>query len=738
MLRGMRLSLHYSMRLLLCMSNYTVAIYIYNDIICIDFLSFVHESLFYFNLGGLEDDNDADTDTYKKALEKGKRNIAYGRMMLLGTARVGKSSLKRSLMKLPFECKSPSTIVADFSSVRPLIEWQAADLGDDVFRVITVDDDLDELAQLVHALVQQNDSSESTDPETTPTVNIRTKDVTLFSQDIGKVEEILSEAIERAIQKSDDVNMDEPQPFLHMWDCGGQPVFLEILPAFLTPRTMFLLLFDASKPLNENWHSVISSEEGKDEFVEEVDQTTLEMLLSWMANVHSHLIKYDNGAFADYPRMYCIGTHGDKLEEQKKKEVMEELKSHCKVFGSLIKGTLIVDNTTSGLEKEDSNLSELRRAICRYTLDKFVKNTPVIWVLFQKVIRQYTKKVISLEEAHAIGKACKISVDDVPDVLEFYHDLGVLLFYPHIKGLQNVVIIDPKWFVDILGRIFTQHKRDTSDKTLECELLNEKGILVQPYYHDESIWRGCEGLDPNGIMELLIHFRLAAEVHTKEYYQAVKHYFLPAVLKSFNRDPNEVPSECRKHAAPLHIVFPTIKLTPPGFFTRLATVMASHSFCELVFEYGIYRNRVTFLCGLSKIDRVILTDLHYAMQVNVLRCLPDSHSHQSFNAICQELLTVLEECVTDVKETLNHGRSFGNKTFAFPIPHHEFKFACGNCRQSRYAWHYCHFTIHYMYLILYVTVMASSFFLIHKLTCAFGHTLLMDSTANLVGYHKSC
>ena len=171
-------------------------------------MSFVHESLFNFNLGVLVGDNDADTDTYKKALEKGKRNIAYGRMMLLGTARVGKSSLKRSLMKLPFECKSPSTFVADFNSVRPLYEWQAADLGDDVFRVITVDDDLDELAQLVHALVQQNDSSKSTHPETTPTVNIPTKDVTLFSQDIGKVEEILSKAIKRAIQKTDDVYMD--------------------------------------------------------------------------------------------------------------------------------------------------------------------------------------------------------------------------------------------------------------------------------------------------------------------------------------------------------------------------------------------------------------------------------------------------------------------------------------------------------------------------------------------------
>ena len=58
------------------------------------------------------------------------------------------------------------------------------------------------------------------------------------------------------------------------------------------------------------------------------------------------------------------------------------------------------------------------------------------------------------------------------------------------------------------------------------KLLCEKGILVQQLYQDESFWRGCEGLDPNTIMELLTHFHLAAEVYAKEYDdQAFKHYF---------------------------------------------------------------------------------------------------------------------------------------------------------------------------------------------------------------------
>ena len=621
-------------------------------------------------------------------------------MILLGTAGVGKTSLKRSLMKLPFDPKTRSTVVSDISYVQPVeYRWHAMEL-EEKWKEVTSDDELNEMAQLLAMVYHSSSTSRSLLSKVAAmslypisAIAHMIEAVSLSEEQIediekDRVESIFLKAMERAIEMpKDDLVKMEPQPLFNIWDCGGQPIFLEILPAFLTPRTMFFLMFNTMKSLNEKWHSVISTE-GEQEFDEEVDETTLELLLSWMANIHSQLITYDDGAIPDYPRMYCIGTHGDQLNEQKKTEVKDELESHYrdKVFAPLIEDSLIVDNTTSGKGKfEDPNFAKLRKAICKFASEKVIVETPVSWVLFRKVIQQYRKNVIGLEEAYAIGIACKIPYDDVPKVLLFYHDVGVLLFYPHIDGLQNAVIINPKWFVDVLGRVFTLKEKDTGARTW-CwrKLLREKGILVQPFYHDESVWRGCEGLDPNSIMELLIHFCLAAEVFTKEYDQAVKHYFLPAVLKSFLGDPNNVAPGYLKYAAPLHIVFPTTKLTPPGFFTRLATAIAGHPSCELFFKDGIFRNRVTFLYGRSQIDRVTLTDLHYAMQVNVLRYAPDSHSPQSFNAICQELVTVLEDCITKVKETLNTStRVLDQRNIAVQTT--EVRFVCGygDCGQLR-------------------------------------------------------
>ena len=467
-------------------------------------------------------------------------DVAYGRVMLLGSAGVGKSSLKRSLMKLPWQPRTTSTIISDVSYVQPFgHEWYSMSLEDtdDKWREVTFEDEIEEMAQLL-AIVYKDHSSPRSVLNTVAAsalypIAAMMRASSLSSQlvqdiETTKVEEILSKAIARSehISRGDLSNI-KPQPFLHIWDCGGQPVFLEILPAFLTPCTLFLLLFDASKDFNE------------------INISTLDLMLNWMASIHGHHIRREiEGGLCGYPRMYCIGTHGDVLiTNEKKKAVLNELESNYKnkAFIELVKETLIIDNTTSDKKKcEDPNLIKLRRAICQFTYEKLIVGTPVSWVLFRKVIQLFDKNVINLEEAHAIGVACKIPHDDVPKVLLFYHDLGVVLFYPHITGLRNKVIINPKWFVETLGKVLTLDGQADGQTRLMWTLLQEKGILVQPFY--VSLWKECRAdLSPEVIIELLVHFRLAAKVSTKEYYdRKVKQYFLPATLPTFKRDSNKL------------------------------------------------------------------------------------------------------------------------------------------------------------------------------------------------------
>uniref|UniRef100_A0A1X7TM84 COR domain-containing protein n=1 Tax=Amphimedon queenslandica TaxID=400682 RepID=A0A1X7TM84_AMPQE len=607
-------------------------------------------------------------------------DVAYSRVLFLGTAGVGKTSFKHSLMKLPWVPNTTSTVVSDISQVRPFThEWHTLK---DQWRVVSYEDEIKELAGLILTVYKKeldsfdvtaydhNKSSLSV-PET-------------HSNIIFEVDKIVSDALSY-IKKNPTLPL-KPQPFLHFWDCGGQPPFLEILPVFLTSRTLFFLVFDAEKDLKSNWKSVINIE-GERVDQEEVHMTTLDYMLNWMANIHGHLMTYnEKGGFCEFPRMYCVGTHGDCIKDHKS-EIKRELEQHyqSKDFCALIEGTVIVDNTTSGQgEAEDPSLQTLRDAVIRFTEEKLVLKTPLSWVLFRKVIQVLSKKfnVISLKDASIVGAASKIPVKDMHNVLMFYHELGVLLFYPQIEGMKDMVIINPGYIVDALGEIFplsVNFHRGRHRK--EWKLFHDCGIFVQPLYVE--LWEKYKDISSEFFIKVLVHFRIAVEVGTDKYPPPSKQYFMPLVLKStqVDRSSMKLPSNSIQ-AAPLHITFKS-GFVPPGFFTRFVVTLANARRMELCFEKDVYRNCVTFRYqdpNSNSIEHVIVTDCHNVIQINI------QHHHLdrelvSFTKICQDICSYLEDAAKEVEELLikcASGGTANNKSTRY-IFKYEFKYVCTSC-----------------------------------------------------------
>ena len=619
--------------------------------------------------------------------------------MFLGTAGVGKTSFKRSLMKLPWEPNTTSTVVSDISSIRPFThEWCTHAGGQ--WRTVTHKDEIEELAQLISAVHFKSDSkaleSESKSSFHRPflakignffqSLSMRSSgennEVTL------RINEIISEAI--SLIKADQLSYisvsPSPQPYLNFWDCGGQPSFLEILPAFLTSRTLFLLIFDAEKDLNTNWQSVVHIE-GRRIDQEEVKVTTLDYMLNWMSNIHSHLMTYDeDGGVCEYPRMYCIGTHGDRLSEEKKSEVKSELKEHLKgkAYSNLVEDIKIVDNTSSGILFEDPSISILRDAVIDFTEKKLILKTPLSWILFRKVIQVLSKdyNVISLHMAHIIGVASMISKEDIPQVLTFYHSLGVLLFYPQLDGLKNKIIINPKYFVDALGKVLPLCISDGGRYSEEWKLFHKFGVLIQPLYVE--VWKGFKDLKPEFFIEVLVHFRLAVEVKTAKCDPFFKQYFMPLVLASASNDDitSMTSSTDFFQAAPLHITFSS-GYVPPGFFTRFVAVVTNSRKTELYFDKGVYRNCVTFRYQdpiSNSIERIVVTDHNNAIQVFVDCLVPGSIS---FTRICQDILVLIKDATQEVQDILEKCgvQAINKKSTKYKVKH-KFQYVCTKCPPS--------------------------------------------------------
>ena len=99
--------------------------------------------------------------TYERALkEQGSADVAYARLMLLGSAGTGKTSLKRSLMEEPFNRHTTSTIVSDVSSVRPFgHKWQT--MRENKWREATEEDEIEELEHLFKPFQSRSSSHDA-------------------------------------------------------------------------------------------------------------------------------------------------------------------------------------------------------------------------------------------------------------------------------------------------------------------------------------------------------------------------------------------------------------------------------------------------------------------------------------------------------------------------------------------------------------------------------------------------
>ena len=188
---------------------------------------------------------------------------AYARVMFVGPGGVGKSSLLHGLMNQPLPLAN-STQLADTMTVKPATKkW--ANAGEDStfhWREVTDNDEVMEIVGLVHLVAKasagQSNSSRfvnmletkllSADPKESARVVSRDSKVTSkhVNTQQSVVDDILTQVIDDILTQAVKIAKENPnaqapekEVLMHLWDCGGQSVFLDILPAFLTPRTMF-------------------------------------------------------------------------------------------------------------------------------------------------------------------------------------------------------------------------------------------------------------------------------------------------------------------------------------------------------------------------------------------------------------------------------------------------------------------------------------------------------------------
>ena len=599
------------------------------------------------------------TEDYAKALKQGVIPAAYVRLMFIGEGGSGKSSLLDGLMNNPFR-DADSTALVDTRSVS--YRWIQSVNAHDAWKPHTEKDEVMMLAAQSHEFMKGRMQSKQTSKVKLFDMAGKSldhlKEVVSDSKFTEKASEIQASVFEEVISQAlQQQHTKGPDVVLNIWDCGGQPVFLDIISAFLTSRTMFLLLFDASLNL-DGMYKEMWRHGGKSFLGREQNVTRRQLMMQWMQLIYTSLVAKDEvsqycqqseassarAILPECPKSMIIGTHGDKIMSEKAKSVLQSLKSTCDdaSFSELILDMIIVDNTTAGRGvREDPGYKRIRENIHKFA-QSLVIPTPIAWGAFRKAMQKAaaTSPILTYGQSCIIAEQCGIPKDTVPSVLHFYHQLGAMLHYYTIPSLANTIITEPKWLVVQLQKLLMPdwYQERPPHLARMWKWLEKRGVLVEEFY--QEIWRDC-GLEggPQALADLLDHFDLAKKIsqcpRDMQQYKGIK-YFMPCMLKVQPHKEVSHQLGSNEEASTLHVVF-NMGYVPPGFFVRVVARMTSNkSYIPLLdLEEVVYRDSITF--QYNQIDRVSISESFESVSVSICRVSMRTRYNSRFVDSCVSL-----------------------------------------------------------------------------------------------------
>ena len=599
--------------------------------------------------------------------------MTYGRVMMIGAGGAGKTSLRHGLMKKPLPRLPFSTLLANALSVK--CQWaRAGDSSDQRWIEIDEEDEISELATLLSTVLRKKSlliSAESAlaikafHPFTQPQSEMsasrqRPESASISSGNIPDVVEKIREKVFRKARLGTLRHQSQSEVVLNLWDSGGQVVFMNVLPAFLTKRTLFMLVFDASKNL-ETKLQVNTVRDGKIVHTEDYHLNTTELLLQWMASIDAHLSLRRAGAKVEpYPRVMLIGTHLDQLisrgcnPTEVSKRILDCLHSQYrdKTYADLLMPSpgYIVDNTTAGQEgKDDPAFKEIRKCVREFAAANLSFPTPITWVLFRKVmqtISQPNKPVMSYSEVIAVAEACSIPLSALPSVLNFYHELGVFLYYSKIPRLQGIIIVTPQWLINHIAKLLIPHGLEDHGRERLWTLFRNKGILTETLYRNVLVH---SVMGPQALVDLLEYFLLAVSIKTIDVHpyggkDGDKEYFVPCMLHTSSdstapHSPSHVAS-----TKPMHLIFNT-HYVPPGFYVRLLAAVAKNPHCRILFKQI---NRFTVTFAYQEVDEITVREHTDSIEVQIIRAAQGGPHVPFFPQVCRDTLTLINTSVQEV------------------------------------------------------------------------------------------
>ena len=633
--------------------------------------------------------------------------LCYLKLFLVGPPFVGKTTTLNRLLKHfknirlePDKAKLRSTLLANCLQVFALVstdgtEWLSSkDLKEEVallFRYFCASD-----FESVQSGDYENIRYKSTTPPSPLSkeiVEIREVGDDTTDERLARVRDCISRlqnVIKDQDQSKELLKRIEDSTLLNINDIGGQPAFLEMLPALSNGPAMYLVFADLSKELNKPYKILFSRD---DTTITPYDamhsvESTVSQILSSIASIHRISqepapFKLDRStAFGQQferlqevrPMATLIGTHKDKLEEPVDQKISEFDSALTKVTSNYKKiianpspnhTIFAVDNF---LGTDEMDIAPIRGFLSDIFKKQFQDSSIPIqpnWLWFSLILRrEYC--IAPMDDCVIIAKDLGIKEDELELCLWYLHYCtGTIMYYPNIPGkyFKGHVICTPQVVFDsisefIVASLRTIHGDGAVIESERVELI-KKGQFsiksIEKYCKCPQVKEKLEErklIPAKQLVKLLEYVHLLSPiVHTQSDKEEIT-YLMPAVLECASQEElaNPHPPDTN-NPEPLHITF-SFGYVPTGVFCGLITRLVSQGphgilgFTWELVEDGVKRNCVSFL--IAKSNKITLISHERSYEIRVTR----NHARLSLHDLCTYVLSVVLYTLTSMYEQL--------------------------------------------------------------------------------------
>ena len=478
---------------------------------------------------------------------------------------------------------------------------------------------------------------------------------------------------------------------MNMVDTGGQPAFLEMLPALTMGPALYLIFFRLNQELKERYLIQYVSKDNEKVLLGDSSYTVEEVIFQALSSIACFSCTSPKKPNMPNPShaAVLIGTHEDLLGSDSKaklkakddalqenlREILEtDLFQTDKNFlyhASNDQLMFAIDNMT-GDEQELTNVRERLEEIIKQEFDNFP--IPASWLMFSIFLRKMGKRTLSLSQCREIGDRLKVKSTD--EALWFlHHCVGMLMHFPDVEEIRDTVICDPQVVFDSVTDLILNSFKLKRVKKLACDKFNEAGQFRFKDIQKIAENFKCDSLSLPKLVKLLEYLNIIApikpECHSfsvlspssniplspvlspkSDTYQEEVVYFMPAVLKHATEEELHM-EQSPTDPVPLMIHF-KCGFVPVGVFcAMIASLVAQEDTLGWILQeprdgQNLYKNKVTFRIdgsyNITLISKPKRYEIHIACITTTDRTLKEICVH-----VLETFCDVLDQVISKMK-----------------------------------------------------------------------------------------